>query len=786
MKRILAILLTVAMLVTLCSCGRSRSTKAPKNSTQISESVVTTAPTEPTTEPTETLPELSEQDTDADGLFDHAEYIYGTDSNNPDTDGDGFTDYQELKVLGTDPLLADSDGNGINDYEDDNDADGLANSYELSNGLDPNNSDSDFDGVSDGDELNVYGSDPLDKDSDSDGVTDGWEIEKGFNPAVANDIFALTITSQAEDLTVGVKVSVDGKTAQSITVRPANDSVLINNSIPGALYPAYEFETSGDLGAVEIFFTPAKEILLNDQINPSIYCLNEETQVLYEMETSIQDGVIKTVTSHFSTYILLDKNVYEAYISSTYHVDYSQDSGVDSNNDGISDYLTKLMCDGVIRTGTGTLVFGEYTYEQVQANNDIDGDGIRNGDEVTCDFVLDVPQDAVEYNGHYYKVYDVGDFCLSTQSFCESAGGYLCTITSQGEQDFIVGLITQHSKNVYWLGGAKTNQQWGWITQEDFTFTNWGPEEPNNMEGAENYLQIYAKAYRQKVAGDWNDASNVGAEYASDFYTVANTGYICEWGSFTVNSHQYAFMNSSPIHADTDQDGFIDAVDPTPGSPDYFIDLNHYIANKYNGKPSATLVIKQPKDGSNLAVDTPATVGHTFILLSDGLDSYDYIGFYPAGWENAKYDDYIEYTLSNIYSLGLSSTTGSIADDQNHSWNVAYSQEITEEQYQAIANYISNHRNDAYNLQSYNCTTFAVEALKAGDCTITNYISHGFWALPTGYAMATLAIFYPFGYSPGQAGYDVMVNTSEFIGIEEFQLSDGTTAFGVCDCVVVD
>lgn len=55
----------------------------------------------------------------------------------------------------------------------------------------------------------------------------------------------------------------------------------------------------------------------------------------------------------------------------------------DENKDGISDYYEYLMCAGIITTRTGTKVFGEYTYEEVMANADLDDDGLKNGEEVS-------------------------------------------------------------------------------------------------------------------------------------------------------------------------------------------------------------------------------------------------------------------------------------------------------------------------------------------------------------------------------------------------------------------
>ena len=49
-------------------------------------------------------------------------------------------------------------------------------------GTDPFDPDSDGDGLSDGDEVNLHGSDPLDADTDDDGFSDGDEVLAGSDP----------------------------------------------------------------------------------------------------------------------------------------------------------------------------------------------------------------------------------------------------------------------------------------------------------------------------------------------------------------------------------------------------------------------------------------------------------------------------------------------------------------------------------------------------------------------------------------------------------------------------
>lgn len=60
-------------------------------------------------------PAMPFEDPDHDGLTNLQEFQNGTDPNNPDTDGDGLTDGQEVLIYHTNPLLFSTDGTGISD-----------------------------------------------------------------------------------------------------------------------------------------------------------------------------------------------------------------------------------------------------------------------------------------------------------------------------------------------------------------------------------------------------------------------------------------------------------------------------------------------------------------------------------------------------------------------------------------------------------------------------------------------------------------------------------------------
>jgi len=64
----------------------------------------------------------------------------------------------------------------------DSDKDGLTDEEERSFGTDINEPDSDGDGLFDKEEIKVYKTNPLDPDTDNDGYIDGDEVKSGYNP----------------------------------------------------------------------------------------------------------------------------------------------------------------------------------------------------------------------------------------------------------------------------------------------------------------------------------------------------------------------------------------------------------------------------------------------------------------------------------------------------------------------------------------------------------------------------------------------------------------------------
>ena len=67
------------------------------------------------------------------------------------------------------------------------------------------------------------------------------------------------------------------------------------------------------------------------------------------------------------------------------------------------------------------------------------------------------------------------------ESFCKAQNGYLVTVTSREEFEFILKNILAESKKSTWAGGTdrETEGTWKWITGEKWDFTWWNKGEPD-------------------------------------------------------------------------------------------------------------------------------------------------------------------------------------------------------------------------------------------------------------------------------------------------------------------
>ena len=199
-------------------------------------------------------------DTDGDGLSDGDEVKkYRTDPTKSDTDGDGLSDGDEVLKYHTDPLRQDTDGDGLTDGDEvlkyhtnplkvDTDGDGLSDYDEVMiYHTDPNKPDTDGDGLTDGDEVKKYHTNPLKADTDGGGVNDGEEVRRGTNPLDPRDDKPGAAVKETITLEKGKTVVLEGINFQSGSARLTKDSetMLLNAFNALVANPAAKVEIAG-------------------------------------------------------------------------------------------------------------------------------------------------------------------------------------------------------------------------------------------------------------------------------------------------------------------------------------------------------------------------------------------------------------------------------------------------------------------------------------------------------------------------------------------------------------
>lgn len=291
-------------------------------------------------------------DTDTDGLVDELELLYGTDINNPDTDGDGLSDGHEVLMYETNPLVEDTDGDGLSDYEEvmytltnpnsvdsdnngvwdgdeDLEQDGLTNLREMQYGTDPLFSDSDFDGLTDLEEIEVYKTNPTNSDTDNDKVNDGDEIKLGFNPLLndtdqngvldGDEVISISreVSSEEVDSRVipTIELSLLASQAESLSIKKVEENNgYFNEQVSGYIGSAYDFNLDGEFLSGTLSFKVDPKLFQDEEFEPAIYYIdvnNQSYELIENQSVNQETGVISAEIEHFSMYVLLNKKKFE-------------------------------------------------------------------------------------------------------------------------------------------------------------------------------------------------------------------------------------------------------------------------------------------------------------------------------------------------------------------------------------------------------------------------------------------------------------------------------------------
>jgi len=116
-------------------------------------------------------------------------------------------------------------------------------------------------------------------------------------------------------------------------------------------------------------------------------------------------------------------------------------------------------------------------------------------------------------NKHYYQLVEEKMSWEEALDYCQNISGYLASITSSEENDFIVNTFSKNISSC-WIGGNDILNEgvWEWCNNDEWNFSNWSNGEPNNALGKEDFLMINLST------GQWNDER-----------LYPPPSFLCEW-----------------------------------------------------------------------------------------------------------------------------------------------------------------------------------------------------------------------------------------------------------------
>lgn len=280
--------------------------------------------------------EIQLLDTEEDGVPDIFENMYGTDINNPDTDKDNLTDYEEIYLTNSDPTVYNSVNENLSDADADSDEDGISNIEEIKLETNPLLPDTDSDDISDYDELYIYFTDPLNPDTDDDTISDGDELKLGLDPSnpqtfgIPDAEYKTTQNISADSETLSdinteenpYKLSIDitaagyAPNSMDASISGYTNTLSDNSSIIGNVVSLEYIDTAYENVTLNFEMDSAYLNNMEDSVTENldleginrlhVFRYDKEYNILYPVETTINNNTLTVNTSELGDYCIVD------------------------------------------------------------------------------------------------------------------------------------------------------------------------------------------------------------------------------------------------------------------------------------------------------------------------------------------------------------------------------------------------------------------------------------------------------------------------------------------------
>ena len=272
----------------------------------------------------------------------------------------------------------------------------------------------------------------------------------------------------------------------------------------------------------------------------------------------------------------------------------------------------------------------------------------------------DVPPDAIEFNDHYYYVYniDTGTTWEEAKQYCESQGGYLATITSPEEQAFISSLVQNQKKRSYWIGLTDDHAndrdigQFGFICEWGEYSTNFTSPSEDQIEMNGAFGKYLAAVSKTTESGFWTEQLTLeadlfvtnGSSKTKTKMTLNSTSDVSNYAEGNLSNIEVSSISDMTIMGQTYawsteyQDGVAhyQYTEPVQTSQDLEIDPNFFDFDVITQEAIIHEEISGNQIRFTISGDSMAAAGIAAVEQMNGVD-------------NLKYGDVeVTVTLSNL------------------------------------------------------------------------------------------------------------------------------------------
>ena len=138
-------------------------------------------------------------------------------------------------------------------------------------------------------------------------------------------------------------------------------------------------------------------------------------------------------------------------------------------------------------------------------------------------------------------------------------GGYLATLTSEAEKDWVFENVASHPEawNGHfgpWLGGfqdttspeySEPDGGWTWVSGETWSYTNWGMGDPSDS-GGQDHLAFSGPNPQSPIQRFWNDVAFEPLAYVVEWSADCNGDGIVDYGQILDGTFVDANGNGVP------------------------------------------------------------------------------------------------------------------------------------------------------------------------------------------------------------------------------------------------